>query len=225
MKRYSARREAALGLGTYVSYLLVRGLVVNEEGRRKAARNARRLVAVERRLGLHVEARLQRLLLPRRRVLGVLNAAYVPLNVILTVGWPMRLFFRRHPSYHRLRRAVGLSILGACPVFLVFPCDPPRVVEGFTDTIKESGVDLDSGLIVRLYNPIAAFPSIHMAFAVVTGAAVAETAESAWLRRLAPAYAPAVALMIFATANHYVLDALAGTALGAAALRLSRVLG
>lgn len=222
--RRSASREVALGLGAYAVYLAVRGHVVDERGRRRAARNARRVVRLERRLRLHVEPALQRVLLRRPRLLAVLNVAYVPLNVGLTVGWPMTLFFRRHPDYHRLRRAVGLAILAACPVFLVFPCEPPRTVEGFTDTIKASGLDLDSGLVVRLYNPIAAVPSIHMAFAVVTAAAVAQTADSAWLRRLAPAYPPAVALMVFATANHYVLDVLAGTALGVGALRLSAVL-
>lgn len=222
MTPFSARREVALGLGAYAAYLLVRAVVVDERGHVRARRNARRIVALERRLGIHVEPALQGLLLRRPRLLAVLNLSYVPVNVVLTVGWPMLLFFRRHPDFHRSRTAVGLSILGACPVFLVFPCDPPRVVEGFTDTVKESGVDLDSGLVVRLYNPIAAFPSIHMAFAVVTAAGVARTTRSAWLRRLAPAYPPAVALMVFATANHYVLDALGGSALGALALGLTR---
>jgi PAP2 superfamily protein len=224
VRRFSAPREVALGLGAYGVYLGVRALVLNDGGRRRARRNALRLVALERRLGLHLEPALQRVLLRRRRLLTVLNAAYVPVNVLLSVGWPLGLYLRRHPDYFRLRRAVGLAILGACPVFLVFPCDPPRTVEGFTDTIKESGIDLDSGLVVRLYNPIAAFPSIHMAFAVVTAAAVAETAGSAMLRRLAPGYPPLVAVMVLATANHYVADALAGTALGAFALRAARLL-
>ena len=223
MRSFSRRREVALGLGAYGVYLAVRAAVVNERGRERARRNSRRLVQLERRLGIHVEPPLQRLLLGRRRLLVVLNASYVPVNVVLTVGWPMLLFRRRHPDFHRFRTAVGACILGACPVFLLFPCDPPRTVEGFTDTIKESGLDLDSGLVVRLYNPIAAFPSIHVAFAVVTAAGFAATARSRLLRRLAAAYPPAVALMVFATANHYVMDALAGGALGAAALRIGRL--
>ncbi|MGH3032665.1 MAG: phosphatase PAP2 family protein [Gaiellaceae bacterium] len=44
-------------------------------------------------------------------------------------------------------------------------------------------------------------------------------------RALAPGYPPLVALIVFATANHYVLDALAGAALGGLALRVSRALG
>lgn len=223
-RRFSARREAAIGLGVYAVYLLVRRLVVNDEGRRKAAENAERIVALERRLGIHVEHELQALLLPRPRFVAVLNVAYVTLNVGLTVGWLMRLFRRRDPDFHRLRRAAALATLGAQPAFLLFPAAPPRTLDHFVDTIADvSGVDLDTGLVAQLYDPIAAMPSIHITYAVVTAAGIAETSGSGLARALAPAYPPAVAFVIFATANHYVLDALAGAALGLAALRLARL--
>jgi hypothetical protein len=220
---FSTRREVAIGLGVYAAYLLVRHAVVNERGRAEAARNASRIVAVERTLGIHVERELQALLLSRRRLIAVLNVAYVTLNVGLTVGWLMRLFHRRHPEFHRLRRAAVAATLGAQPVFLFFPVAPPRTLEEFVDTIEEvSGLDLDRGLIARLYDPIAAMPSIHVAYAVVTAAGIAETSDSAVARALAPAYPPLVTLVVLVTANHYVLDAVAGGALGLIALRLAR---
>jgi hypothetical protein len=222
---FSRRREVVIGLGVYAAYLTVRHLVVNERGRRKAAENAERIVALEHRLGIHVEPELQVLLLPRRRLLGILNVAYVTLNVGLTVGCLIKLFHARDPAFHRLRRATVLATLGAQPVFLLFPVAPPRTLENFVDTIADvSGVDLDSGIVARLYDPIAAMPSIHITYAVVTAAGIAETSGSALVRSLAPAYPPAVAFVIFATANHYVLDAVAGAALGLTALRLARAL-
>jgi hypothetical protein len=225
MRRFSGRREVAIGLGVYAVYLAVRHLVVNDEGERKAARNAERIVALERRLGIHVEPELQALLLPKRRVVAVLNVAYASLNVGLTVGWLMRLYGRRDPEFHRLRRAAVLGTLGAQPVFLLFPTAPPRKLDHFVDTIADvSGVDLDKGLIARLYDPIAAMPSIHVTYAVVTAAGISQTSRSPLARALAPAYPPAVAFVIFATANHYVLDAVAGAALGLAGLRLARAL-
>src|SRR5918999_6184186 len=182
-RRFSARREAALGLGVYAVYLLVRRAVVNERGRLQAAENAERIVALERRLGIHVEPGLQAVLLPRRRLVAVLNVAYVTLNVGLTVGWLMRLFRRRHPDFHGLRRAAALATLGAQPVFLFFPCAPPRTLDGFVDTIVEvSGLDLDRGLIAQLYDPLASMPSIHVAYAVVTAAGIAGTSESPLVR-------------------------------------------
>src|ERR687891_1311665 len=178
-RRYSTRREVALGLGVYAAYLLVRRAVVNERGRALATVNARRIVALERRLGIHVEPRLQALLLPQRRLIAVLNVAYVTLNVGLTVGWLIRLFRGKHPQFHRLRRAAVLTTLGAQPVFLLFPVAPPRTLDHFVDTIADvSGVDLDSGLIAHLYDPIAAMPSIHVAYAVVTATGIARTSRS-----------------------------------------------
>src|SRR5204863_8570211 len=147
MRQFSARREAALGFGAYTVYLAVRVLVVNERGARRAARNAARLAALERRLRLDVEPHVQRLLLPRLRLLAALNVAYVTLNVALTVGWLALLYRRQDPAYHRLRRAGLLSILGACPVFYLFPCAPPRASDGFVDTVHDL-LDLDSRPLV-----------------------------------------------------------------------------
>lgn len=224
-RRFSGRREAALGLGVYAVYLLLARGVANERGRLRAAKNAELVVALERRLGIHVEPQLQALLLPRRRLVAALNAAYVMLNVGLTVGWLTVLFRRRDPAFHGLRRAAVVGTLAAQPVFVLFPVAPPRTLDGFVDTIVEvSGVDLEAGLVGRLYNPIAAMPSIHMVYAVVTASGIAGTSRSRAARSLARAYPPAVALVILTTANHYVLDAVAGSMLGTAALRLARAL-
>lgn len=224
MTRFSGRREAAIGLGTYAVYLGVRALVLRAGGRERAAANCRRIVALEERLGLHLEPRLQALALRAPRLLAVLNVGYVTLNVALTVGWLMLLHRRRDPGFHRLRRALVLATLGAQPGHLLFPCNPPRSLDHMVDTVGEV-LDLDSGLVVRLYNPVAAFPSIHLAFAVVTASGLRERARSPVVRSLAPVYPPAVFATVVATANHYVLDGIAGSALAAAALRLSRRLG
>lgn len=224
-RRFAGRRETAIGLGAYALYLGVRALVVNERGRRRARRNAERLVAVERRLGIHVEPALQRLLLPQTRLVAGLNIGYAVLNFGLTVGWLMRLFSSRHPEFHRLRRATALTFLGAQPIFLLVPTAPPRTLDDFVDTISEvSGFDLDSTLIARFYNPLAAMPSIHVAFAVVTATGLRETSSSGLVQRLAPGYPPLVAFTVLATANHYVLDGVAGAALGALGLRAARAL-
>ena len=148
-------------------------------GRLQAAKNAERVVALERRLGIHVEPGLQELLLPHRRLLGVLNVAYVVSNAALTVGWLMRLYAPAPPEFHRFRRAAVLTTLACQPVFYFFPCAPPRSLDHFVDTIADvSGFDLDSGAVAQLYDPLAAMPSIHVAYAVVTAAGIAAASES-----------------------------------------------
>lgn len=222
-RRFSVHREVAIGLGVYAAYLLVRHGALRRDGRERAERNAQRIVELERRLGIHVEPALQRAVLPRRRLIVALNLAYATLNVGLTVAWLMRLFRRRDPRFHRFRRAAVTAMLGAQPIFLFFPVAPPRKLGHLVDTIAEvSGVDLDSGLVEKLYHPLAAMPSIHVTIAVVTARGIAETSPSPLVRRLAPGYPWLVAAVVFVTANHYVLDAVVGGALGKLALRLTR---
>jgi hypothetical protein len=222
-KRFSGRREVALGLGVYAVYLVVRRLALAGDGPARADRNARRIVELERRLSIHVEPDVQRTFLPHRRLLHVLSVGYAVANVGLTVGWLWRLFGRRHPLYHRYRRAVVLTTLGAQPFFLLLPTAPPRKLDHLVDTIAEiSGIDLESDFLVRFYHPLAAMPSIHVAYAVVTAAGLRRTSDRAIVRSLAPAYPPFVALVVLVTANHYVLDAVVGAAVGRAALSITR---
>lgn len=218
MRQFSLRREVAIGLGVYGLYLLVRRLVLRGDGRERARRNAERVVRVEERLGIHVEPTVQRALLRFPRLVHGLNVGYGLFNVSLTVGWLVFLYRRRDPAYHRVRRSAALTYVAVEPVFLLFPTAPPRVLEGFVDTISEvSGVDLEHPFLLRFYNPIAAMPSLHVAFAVLTGAAIAERSRSVLVKGAAYGYAPLVSLVVAGTGNHYVLDAVAGAALGAAA--------
>jgi hypothetical protein len=201
----------------------VRRAVYDERGRNAAVQNAQRIVALERRLRIDVEPAVQRALVGRKRVIGPLNAGYVTLNVLVTVGSLARLHVRRHPEYHRMRSAVVFATLAAQPAFLLFPTAPPRKLPGFTDTVREvSGIDLDGSVISMLYDPIAAMPSIHLAYAVVSAGMIRNTASRRVTKVLAGAYPPAVFATVVATANHYVLDALAGSLLGLASLRVSR---
>jgi hypothetical protein len=171
---------------------------------------------------MHVEPNVQRALLRFPRLVHGLNVGYGLFNVTLTVGWLVLLYRRRDESYHRFRRTCLLAHVGAQPVFFLLPTAPPRVLDGFVDTLSEvSGLDLEHPLLVRFYNPVAAMPSLHVAFAVITGAEIAERTDSVLVKSVAHAYAPLVATVVAGTGNHYVLDAVAGAALGAAARRLS----
>jgi PAP2 superfamily len=218
VKSFSLKRELTLGLLVYAVYLLVRRLVLRSGGRDRAQRNAERLVALEKQLRLDLEPAVQRMLLRAPRLVHGLNVGYALFNVSLTMGWLVLLYRRCDPGYHALRRACLLAHLGAQPAFLLFPTAPPRVLEGFVDTLSEvSGFDLEHRLLVRFYNPDAAMPSLHVAFAAVTGAAIAERSESRSTKAIAYAYPGLVTLVVAGTGNHYVLDAVAGAALGATA--------
>ena len=220
--RAGAGRELLLGFGAYALYLAVRRAVLRRDGRARACANAERIARAERRLGLAVEPALQRAFLRRPGLVKGLNVGYAIFNVTLTLGWLVLLYRRQDAGYGRFRRACLLAHLGAQPVFLLLPTAPPRAVEGFVDTFSEvSGVDIENPRLVRLYNPVAAMPSLHVAFAIVTGGEMAARAGSPVPRALARGYAPFVALVVLGTGNHFVLDVAAGAALGTAARRFA----
>ena len=218
----SGRREVALGLGAYAAYLGVRRAVWTERGRARAHRNAGRLIAVERRMGVLVEPRIQAVALRAPRLVDVLNAGYAAGNVALSVGWLLRLFWRGDAGFGRERQAALIAFIAALPVFLVFPTAPPRTQEGFVDTLADRGIDLGHPWLVRLYNPIAAMPSHHVAFAVVTGEGLAARAGGRVGRAAWRGYAPLVAIVVLATGNHFLVDVGAGAVLGVLARRLAR---
>jgi hypothetical protein len=218
----SGRSEAAIGFGAYAAYLVVRRAVWNDRGRERAAANASRIVDIERALGVDVEVDVQRALLRVPGLVHGLNAGYAAGNVALSVGWLLRLYFRGDPDFTTERRALLIAFGAALPFFVLFPTAPPRTLEGFVDTLGGNGSGLDHPRLVRLYNPIAAMPSHHVAFAVVTGFGLARRARTRAARAGWKAYPGAVAVVVIATANHFVADVIGGAVVGAAARRIVR---
>jgi hypothetical protein len=206
----------------YAAYLVARRMVWNERGRARARRNAARVIEFERRRGVLLEPNVQAAAGRARRLVAVLNVWYAAANVTLSIGWLFCLFFRRDPSYTRERRAVVAAWSAAIPVFATFPLAPPRKIDGFIDTLLEHGIDLDRPALVRWYNPIAAMPSYHVAFAVVSGRGLGRRARHPVVRAAWYAYPALVAVTVVATGNHYVADVAAGATLGAAARAVTR---
>jgi len=213
------RRELALGLGSYALALAVGARNAAPARRRMAARNSARLVALERRLGIHAEPSLQRTLLRRPRLLAVMNGAYVAGNIGLTLGALWHLRSRGNPAFLLRRRAAVACLVGSQAVFLPFPTDPPRRLEHFVDASSAGVLDIESALVSRLYNPVAAMPSIHVAWAMVVAGAIRDVSRRRIVRTAALAYPPAVAATVVLTANHLLVDVAAGAFLGAAANR------
>jgi hypothetical protein len=215
-------REVAIGLGTYAAALGVRKVVWSPAGRARARRNTDRLIGVEQRLGIAVEPAIQRAAVGRVP-LRALNAAYIAANIACTVGSLAVLGRRRDPGYRSLRRSVAGTMLAAQVPFLLFPTAPPRATDRFVDTLSSaSGVDLDRGAVSQLFNPIAAMPSLHMAWAVISAESLRACSSRRSVRAAAALYPPAVAAVVIVTANHLVVDVIAGGILGWAGLRAGR---
>jgi hypothetical protein len=223
--RHSLRAEAVLVLVLYGAYEAARGLVVGDT--REGVRHARDIVALERSTGLLVEERVQDATHALPGLVDLLGIAYLTLHLAVTVAVLLWLHRRRPAAFPLVRTtlviASGLALVG----YLVYPTAPPRMAGiGIADTVSSGHVDLNSGLVSSVYNPYAAVPSMHFGYALVAGAAVAWLTSRRLVQAGAAFYPAFVLLVIVATGNHFLFDALAGAAVtglaAGAALVLAR---
>ena len=140
---------------------------------------------------------------------------------MLRPGW---LWVRRPGSYGMLRSALVLSTFVALIGYWAFPVAPPRfALPGATDTLVSLNVlgAASPHTIAGLINNYAAMPSLHVAWATWCAAAIVFATRSRW-RHLAWIYPMSTTLVVLATANHYLLDAVVGAALVGSAVYLTR---
>lgn len=169
------------------------------------------LVAAQQALGLLVEPGLAEAAARSSTLLTTLGVLYVWVHLPATVaalGW---VALQRPEAFPRVRDTFVVTQLGCLAGYLALPTAPPRLLEqhGFSDTLSVVFGSQAAGSAAWLQAPYAALPSGHVAWALVAGGAVAWLARARWMRVAALLYAPAVALLTFATANHLWLDAAA----------------
>ena len=194
----------------------------------QAFHNARRVIGLERTLGLFHEAQIQHWVSGDRPLVRLLDDWYGSTHFAVTAAVLAALFFCYHASYRRWRNALAVATALALIGFAFFPLMPPRLLPpayGFTDTLRVVGGlwNFDSGPMTHLSNQYAAMPSLHFAWSLWCGAALFSVARRVWTRALACLY-PAVTLAcIIVTANHYFTDTAAGAAIIGAGYLCSRL--
>ena len=210
------------GVGTYFG---VRGLTAGDA---EAAReHAHDVLAVEKTLGLDVEAGVQDLLVGVDGVTTVANWIYIwghwPV-IAVTLLW---LAVTNRTLFLRLRNAmVASGVMGLC-VYTTYPVAPPRLAGmGFVDTITEQSRSYRVLQPPAFVNQYAAMPSLHVGWDLVVGMALVAAAGGLVLRTVGRVMPVLMGVATVITANHYVLDVLIGAAFGlagwAVALRLER---
>ncbi|WP_018654907.1 phosphatase PAP2 family protein [Actinomadura flavalba] len=217
-------RELLLIALFYTGYTLTR-LVLVQDGTGPAFANADQILSLERFLGLDVERGLNEGLLAVPWLARTANMFYAVAHFAVTLGLVVWVWRRRPAEYRWLRTSLMIATGAALVGFWLYPLAPPRFLheEGFVDPV----VALHSmGLYASeasgtLTNQYAAMPSMHAGWALWCGFVVIRLATRRRARWLAVLYPLTTIYVILATANHYVLDAVAGGALVAAALGVS----
>ena len=229
-------RELAIALVVYKMYQIIRG-GVDAGASPDAFRNARWIVNIEKATFLFFEQQLQQLVLGVDWLVTFTNNYYGTAHFLVTAAVMVSLFLWRKEGYRHMRNVFGIMMLLGLMVFWLFPLAPPRMLpcndsipvaaapespalgECFVDTFN-SGKQLwsyKSDAAKAITNPYAAMPSFHFAWALWCGLAISWYGRSRWMRRIAWFHVSFTTFAIIVTANHYVLDAVGGALVVAAA--------
>jgi membrane-associated phospholipid phosphatase len=141
---------------------------------------------------------------------------YLWVHLPATVGVLVWVWLERRSAFRPVRNAFVLTQSVTVAVNAVVPTAPP-----FMDGAEAARAAHGSEVAYVLQSPFAAMPSGHVAFATfVAGTLIARVRR--WPIRLAAGgYLALVTAIVVATGNHFCLDAAAGAAIAAIALRVT----
>ena len=172
--------------------------------------HAYQVAGLEQAVGIYHELGINAFL-SKHTDLGIVSAYYyASLHFIVTPLLLVWLWKRRTWAYAPLRSALVIATALALVVYATWPLAPPRfALPGTVDTVFAHPVVWASGGVEGFINDLAAMPSLHVGWAVWCAVAVGTTVRSRW-RYLAWLYPVVTTLVVVATANHYLLDAVGG---------------
>lgn len=176
----------------------------------QAMGDARQVLSVESWLHLDVERSLNTWLSHVDTAEWLAAWYYQLMHLTVTLGvlvW----IYARHPSVYRPARnaLITINAIGLL-VFWLLPVAPPRLLPGFVD----SGVVTGATENVAHVSPdlYAAMPSLHVGWVTWVVLQVFLATTSRTLRGMAVTHGVLTSLIVVATANHFVLDVVAGVA-------------
>jgi hypothetical protein len=212
----------SIGLG-YGVYAVIR---LYTPGQRNVADvHALEVIHFEKVVGIYHELAINQFITGKAWLEVPASYYYATLHFLVTpliLAW----LFRRHQQFYApLRSAIVIATAAALVVYATWPLSPPRyVVDGTFDTVFQHPVAwaVNGHGVSGFVNEIAAMPSLHVGWAAWCAVAVCSASSSRW-RYLAWLYPLGTTFVVVATANHYLLDAVAGLAVVAVALQLCGV--
>lgn len=208
-------REVALCAALWFLYRAVRGWSRSDLG--DAFHNTSLVRRAEQALSLPSEASIQAAVLDHTWLVQALNWFYVAAHFPAAIGLLVGLFIFRRDRYRHYRNVLALTTGMAMVTHSMFPLAPPRMLAGFTDTMRAFGPDIyPTNVLSGAANQLAAMPSLHFGWALIVTVAIIRTNTGRW-RWLAVGHPTAMLTTIVVTANHWWVDAaVAGALVGAA---------
>jgi hypothetical protein len=210
-------REIVLIAAVYSLYDVTRYFVSGDHD--VAIRHGRSIYHLEQRLGIAPEHALNNLFSAHIALGLPADYIYATLHYIVTPAVLIWLW-RRYPGSYSWARTVliATTIIGLVG-FSLLPVAPPRLLGGFVDTMahySHYGWWSTAGSAPRGLgsdtNQFAAMPSLHVGWALWSGWQLWVHGQHRVTRYLGAAYPLVLGVVVVATANHYLLDVIAGFA-------------
>jgi PAP2 superfamily protein len=213
-------RQLAIWLGFYFGYLAVRGLVDRNPAR--AFVNGLGVIGFEQRTFHHLWEQTAQQMADSSHLL-LTAAAYTYWNSEFTaIGLTLLfVYLCRHERFAQFRNTILLANMIGLVGYVLVPTAPPWMFAsyGFVDGVNHAG-----GL-GAMANPYAAMPSLHAADALIVGYFLFKACRHWWSKALWALWPAWVWFCVMATANHYLLDVVAGIAVALVALTTVAWLG
>jgi len=213
-------REFVVVFAAVMAYFLVRGLT--EGSQAEAIANAHRVEDLERALGLAWEPHVQDWILGRPWLETAGNWVYIWGHWPVVACVAVWLFGWHRQKYYLIRNAFLISGAIGLVVFVLFPVAPPRLAGmGLEDTVTLHSHAYRVLQPPAMVNQYAAMPSLHFGWNLLVGGAVILVCRTKPIRLLAACLTTAMLIAVVLTANHFVLDVVAGAAVALFALAVS----
>lgn len=213
-------RELALIAVFYAAYTLVRVLIPHNEA--AAYAHADQIMRLEHALGPNLERWLNHALIQAPALAKAADIFYATAHFAVTLAVLVWLYRARPRHYRWLRTSLLLATAVALIGFWVYPLAPPRFMtgQGFVDPVTafHSFGLYSSPQAGALTNQFAAMPSMHAGWALWCAVALIVSTRRPAVRAIASLYPVVTIVVIFSTANHYLLDAVVGVTVMAFAL-------
>ena len=222
--RYGAQMLVEISIvgGLLMTYRFIRTLNRTDLG--AAFSNSRDIIRFESWLGLPFEDNLQGFLLDHPTLIRMLNHYYIWFHFPAAIALLVWLYLRHSEAYRSFRNLMAFSTFTGLIIHLLFPLAPPRMMDGFVDTMARYGPAIyPANPLDGAANQIAAMPSLHFAWAMIEAIAVVSVLSSRW-RWVVIVHPVLMTLAIIATANHWWIDAAAAAFLVIAGIAVWRVL-
>lgn len=204
--------QAGIVLLGILFYFGVRGATQGSTA--AALDHAEDIVQWEKSLGIYVESELQAPVNDFRTLETLANWVYIwghwPV-IIATLAW---LAWKHSSVFLRMRDAMMISGALGMVIFVLYPVAPPRLAGlGLVDTVTQSSHSYRVLQPPAFVNQYAAMPSLHSGWDLLVGIAIVTAASSVVLRTIGVLMPILMALAVVLTANHYLLDVVAGVTL------------